>query len=145
MSPIHITRYTPNVQPGTYPAVVTDCSTRQAKDGGGEFRVWEFTLADDSGRTVSATSSMQTSPKSKAGKWIAAMIGRVPDPEEDIEVVGLPCTVSVILNDDGFERVETVIARAAPAPRRPTKAQDAPQGAVAVEVEEEATADPLPF
>lgn len=145
MSPIHITRYTPNVEPGTYPAVVTACGTRTAKDGGGEFRTWEFTLADGSGRTVSATSSMQTSPKSKAGKWIAALLGRTPDVDEDIEVIGLPCLVNVYLNDDGFERVDTVLGRKADAPRRPTKAQDAPQAPVAVEVEDDATADPLPF
>jgi hypothetical protein len=141
MSPITITRYVPSVAAGSYPARVTGCETRAAKDGSGEFRVWEFTLDDGTGRTVGATSSMQTSPKSKAGRWIAAMLGRTPDVEEDVEVIGLPVTIGVILNDDGFERVDQVLGRVAATPRRPTTPVEAPS---ALETEEVA-AEPLPF
>ena len=108
--PIEITAYVPNVKPGSYNAVCTGCTTRAAKDGSGDFRVWEFTLADGTGRTIGASSSLQTSPKSKAGKWIAAMLGRPPQVGENVEVVGLACIIGVELNDDGFERVTTVTA-----------------------------------
>lgn len=146
---IEITAYIPSVQPGSYNAVCTSCTTRAAKDGSGDFRVWEFTLADGSGRTIGASSSLQTSPKSKAGKWIAAMLGRPPQIGENVEVVGLPCIIGVELNPDGFERVTTVLAAqgGAPAHRQPAAASVAASEAPAKPAKGKPEADPdeLPF
>ena len=114
-----VTEHIPEVPAGTYPAVITDIQVKASKADGSEFRVWTFTLADGSGRTITGASSMQSTPKSKAGKWVAAIIGRVPTVGEKIELVGRHCVISVEINDDGYEKVTGVMApiTAPPAPR----------------------------
>lgn len=122
--PIEIA-YTPSVEPGAYEAVCTDVEVRE-KDGN-NYRRWTFTLVDNPDKSVTATSSMSVSPKSKGGKWIAALIGRPPVMGESVEVIGAPCTIGVTLNDDGFSTIESVLPRkAAPARKAPVNAVDAP-------------------
>ena len=117
--PIEVASYTPSVQPGAYQAVCTDVVAKASKDGG-EFRVWEFTL--DSGATISGSSSMATSPKSKGGKWLAALLGRTPQVGESVEPIGQRCTVIVGIKDTtGYEYVETVAAPTGPAKASPVK------------------------
>lgn len=101
--------YTPSLEAGTYEAVVTAIETRESKKDGAAYRWWEFTTED--GRTISAISSMAVGPKSKAGQWIAALLGRVPEMGEKVEVVGLPCLIGVTVNDDGFSQVSTLVGR----------------------------------
>jgi hypothetical protein len=73
------------------------------------FRVWSFQLTDGSLRMVEGSSSLATSPKSKGGKWVAALLGRTPAIGEEVEVEGLPCTVIVAIKETtGYEYVETV-------------------------------------
>ncbi len=103
--------YTPSVEPGAYEAVCTDVEVRE-KDGN-NYRRWTFTLTDGSDKQVTATSSMSVSPKSKGGKWIAALLGRQPAMGESVEVIGQPCTIGVTLNDEGFSTIESVLPRKA--------------------------------
>ena len=115
-----VTEHIPEVPAGLHPAVITDIQTKVSKQDQSEFRVWTFTLADGSGRTITGASSMQSTPKSKAGKWVAAIIGRTPAVGEKIELIGRHCTLSVIINDDGYEKVEAVLApMTQPASRKP--------------------------
>ena len=110
--PIEVTAYVPNVKPGAYQAVCTGVTDKAAKDDPSNiFRVWEFTLADGTGRTVGASSSLATTPKSKGGKWLAALIGRAPQVGEVVEPIGQRCTIIVAIKDTtGYEYVETVAA-----------------------------------
>ena len=122
--PIAIAGYVASISPGAYQAVCTDVETRTSKADGSEFRVWTFSLTDGSGRTVSASSSLLTSPNSKGGKWIAALIGRIPTEGESVEPVGRACTILVELNADGYERVTAVTAPSEPAAKSPVKPVD---------------------
>jgi hypothetical protein len=121
--PITTTAYVPNVAPGVYQAVCTGVEDKAAKaDPTNIFRVWDFTLADGTGRTVSGSSSVQTTPKSKGGKWLAALFGRPIEVGETLEPVGQRCTIIVALKETtGYEYVETVAPPqgAAPAARTP--------------------------
>ena len=119
--PFEVTAYVPSVQPGAYQAVCTAVEQKTAKDGSGDFRVWEFTLRDGSGRTVTSSSSILTTPGSKGGKWLAALLGHVPAVGETVEPVGKPCTIIVELNDAGYERVAMVTVPADAAPVSPVK------------------------
>ena len=107
--PITGTAYKPAVAPGIHQAVVTNIEDVESKtDPGTYFRGWEFTLADGSGLTVRASSSLATSPKSKGGKWIAALIGHPLAEGETVDLVGMRCTIIVGLKENGYETVETV-------------------------------------
>jgi hypothetical protein len=109
--PITGTAYTPAVAPGIHQAVITKIEDVESKtDPGSFFRGWEFTLSDGSGLTVRASSSLATSPKSKGGKWIAALIGHPLGVGETVELIGMHCTIVVGLKDNGYETVETVAA-----------------------------------
>ncbi len=120
--PIEVTEYIPNVPPAIYQATCTDVTTKTSKIDGSTFRVWTFTLRDGSGRTVQGSSSMQTTPGSKAGKWLTAMIGHVPAVGENVEPIGRACTIIVSLKaTSGYEYVETVAAPEIPAAASPVK------------------------
>jgi hypothetical protein len=113
---IEITAYIPTIPPGTYRAAVTGLELATSKTDGSHFRRWEFTIED--GRTIKATSSLQTTPNSKAGKWIAALMGgTLPQIGDKVTVIGRRCLISVGLNDQGFERVDAVMADVGAPPR----------------------------
>ena len=118
--PIHIEKTTSDITLGTHPAKVKSVGVRDSAEDDSQFRVWDFELAD--GKVVGATSSMATSQKSKAGKWIAAIIGRVPEADEDITVEGMDCIVEVAENKNGWPTVANVLAPL----RGPKKASGAP-------------------
>lgn len=124
--PIEVAAYTPTVAPGPHQATCTGVVEKAAKaDPTNLFRVWEFTL--DDGRTTSGSSSLSTSPKSKGGKWLAALLGRVPEPGESVEPVGRRCTIIVELDDNGYEKVTTVApaeSRGRTSPVKPMKAEE---------------------
>jgi hypothetical protein len=115
--PIEVAAYTPNVAPGAYEAVCTDVAVREGKDGS-SFRRWEFTLTDGTGKSISAASSLSTSPKSKGGKWLAALLGRTPAAGESVEPIGQHCTIIVELNENGYETVTAVVAATVKLPAR---------------------------
>lgn len=141
--PIEIA-YTPSLEPGTYDAVITNVEVRINKEQQ-PYRWWEFTTEE--GRTISAISSMNVGPKSKAGQWIAALLGRQPVMGESVEIIGLPCIIGVSVNPDGFSQIDTVLGRkkkAAPGASTPVieavRASEAP-----TEEPEPSPNDPLPF
>src|SRR4026208_2564593 len=113
LMPLEIKAYTPSVQPGPYQAVCTAVDVRSAKDGSGDFRVWEFTLRDNTGstgrRSASCASSAATR-RAKGGKGLAPLLGHAPTVGETVEPVGKACTILVELNEDGYERVIAVAA-----------------------------------
>jgi hypothetical protein len=89
--------------------------TRENKETGDEFNIWTF-LAQYNGTDVelTATSSTNTGPKSKAGKWAAALLGRAPTDEEiddDLQVLeGLPCRLIVEIDPDThYNVIEAVL------------------------------------
>ena len=145
--PLTVGQYEPQVQPGTYQATITGVVEDTSKKDGSRFRRWDFTL--DDGRTVTATSSLAFSAKSKAGEWLTAILGRQLVKDEEIEPVGLRCTISVVLNEDGYERIAGVFAPTSPKPapvRSASPAAAAPAaGSVPPATEEEAAAGDLPF
>lgn len=113
---IEITEYIPSIPPGTYRAAVTGMEVATSKVDGSHFRRWEFTIED--GRTIKASSSLQTTPNSKAGKWIAALVGGTfPKVGDRVTVIGRRCLISVVLNDQGYERVDAVMADVGAPPR----------------------------
>jgi hypothetical protein len=95
-----------NVAEGTYPATLTKLVTKQSPKFGGDFRVWTFQLAD--GSEVEGTSSMYTNPKSKPGRWMAALLGRRLVEGETVTLIGRPCLVSVIVDGD-YPKVDAVL------------------------------------
>ncbi len=108
--PFTVTAYIPSIKPGAYQAVCTDVEEKASrKDPTNTFRVWHFQLTDGSLRTVDGSSSLATSPKSKGGKWLAAILGKTPDIGELVSPENKPCTISVILDDNGYERVQDVM------------------------------------
>jgi hypothetical protein len=135
--PFTITSYIPSVKPGAYQAVCTGVEERAPKaEPDNLFRVWSFQLTDGSLRMVEGSSSLATSPKSKGGKWVAALLGRTPEVGETFDPVGLPCTVIVAIKETtGYEYVETV------AP--PAVAQTAAPAPVAAPGPSETVVDPL--
>lgn len=143
--PITVAAYTPSIAPGPYQATCTGLVEKAAKsDPTNMFRVWEFTL--DDGRTTSGSSSLSTSPKSKGGKWLAALIGRVPEAGEEVEPIGRRCTIIVELDDNGYEKVTTVAPPESKGPKSPVKPLDEATAKAAEQhaVQEDPT-DALPF
>ncbi len=135
--PFTATAYIPSIKPGPYQAVCTEVEDKvNPKDTTQEFRVWHFQLSDGSLRTIDGTSSLATSPKSKGGKWAAALIGHQPEAGELVEPEGKPCTIIVAIKETtGYEYVETVAPPAAP--------QTGAQKAEAIHAAQEG--DELPF
>jgi hypothetical protein len=88
---------------------------------------------------------MQTTPGSKAGKWLTAMIGHVPAVGEHVEPIGKACTIIVSLKaTSGYEYVETVAApEIAPASSPVRPLQEATDRAEAIHAAQEG--DDLPF
>jgi hypothetical protein len=144
--PLTVGAYEPQVEPGTYQATITAVQEATSTKDGSKYRRWDFTL--DDGRTVTGTTSLAFSATSKAGEWLTAILGRPLVKGEEIEPVGQRCTISVVLNPDGYERIAGVFA---PTSSKPTPVRSAPVaasgGAVSVPPasESEAATDDLPF
>jgi len=110
-----------DIPPGTYPGTLTGLDIKHSDKFDNDFRVWTFTL--DTGSVVEGSSSMSTNSKSKGGRWIAGMLGRVPAKGESVSLLGVRCLVQVIVGEDGWPKVEAVIAE----PSQPAqKARSAP-------------------
>lgn len=90
---------TVDIPPGTYPGKLSAVAVKTSV-AWGDFRAWDFLL--DEGHVVGGGSSMSTSSKSKAGRWIAALLGRKPDKGENVTalVIGKPCLVVVGMKDE---------------------------------------------
>jgi hypothetical protein len=91
---------------GTYPGKLTDLGVKVSEQYG-NFRTWDFTL--DNGSQVGGASSMHTGPKSKAGRWAMALLGRKPEKGEKVTLLGLPCLVVVGLDKNDWPVVTDVL------------------------------------
>lgn len=86
---------------------------------------WFFHVYDtEEGQELSATSSINFSPKAKPRKWIEAILARKLESGEQIDTDGLcPKDCQVVIKNDpdtGFARIEDVMGvRRRPAPKRP--------------------------
>lgn len=148
--PFEVKGYIPSVKPGAYPATLLSTEERSpAKDPTNVFRVWEFMISDGSQRTVDGSSSLASSPKSKGGKWLRAILGREPIEGEVVSPEGLPCTIIVAIKETtGYEYVETVAAATttpAEAPQAPVAVGVAPEATEGNTTPEMDTGDDLPF
>lgn len=121
-----------DIPPGTYPGTLTATTVKHSDKFDSDFRVWTFAL--DSGSVIEGSSSMNTGSRSKGGRWIAALLGRVPEKGEKPALIGRRALISVILGDDGWPKVGEVIAE--PSTSEP-KARSAPKAAAAVSEPEE--------
>ena len=103
-----------DISEGTYPATLKSLETKFSEKFGGEFRAWDFEL--ENGSVVGGASSLSTNGKSKGGKWIAALLGRVPEKGEKVtDLVGRKCLVHVF-DKDGWPAVDAVLPPMAAAP-----------------------------
>jgi len=112
------------VEPGTYPATLTNLEDFDYDDGEGKkvLRRWTFALTDEldsdgNPAVLDGVSSLALGPKSKAFGWISALLGRTPDKGEQITrsmLVGKACLVTVVEKDDGYSKIEAVV----PAPKK---------------------------
>jgi len=129
------------LEAGLYPAQLLSIE-QQASDTYGDFLKWTFKLrlADGSYTELSAASSMATGPKSKAYKWAAALLGQAPQPGAAQDLAGKVCSLNIIVNEDGFNRVDAVLPMNQPG-LAPGTAPDAPP----VRIEPTAAPDALPF
>ncbi len=142
--PFTVSAYIPSIKPATYEAVCIDIEEKTArKDPTNKFLVWHFQLTDGSLRTVDASSSLNTSPKSKGGKWLAALMGREPAVGETVDPSGRACLIEVALDDNGYEKAINVMAPIARSSVDSTVPKAAVDGASAQHAAQEG--DELPF
>lgn len=118
-----------DIPPGTYEAELLEIETLNSAQYG-DFRKWRFALTN--GSTVDGATSMSDNARSKAGKWIIAILGRIPTKGEKVNPVGGKCLVQVIENSDGWPKVENVLPPMAAG--SPTAKPEAPSAPVAVGV-----------
>lgn len=116
-----------DIPPGTYEAKLIGTEVR-ASDEWGEFRTWDFELAN--GSTVGGASSMFTGKRSKGGRWIAALLGHEPKAGENVTaaIAGASCLVVVGLDKNDWPKVTDVLPGLAP-----TAAGKAPPAAAEVD------------
>lgn len=99
----------PDIAPGTYKAQLL-----RVENGTGQFgpqRKW-FWLVDvnGTGEELSVLSSTNTSPGSKAYKWLAALLGRSPATGETIEdPTGKTVMLALSKNDKGYAKIDDVL------------------------------------
>ncbi len=95
------------VDPGIYDAVLE--GIEEGENDFGDFRKWRFTAQTPVGEhAITAMTSGASGPKSKAYKWAAVLLGHKPTGDEE-RLAGLPCQLHLIVNDDGFNRVEALL------------------------------------
>ncbi len=100
---------------GDYDAIHVTIEERESRDGS-TFKIWTFETAD--AVELSATSSLNSGPSSKAFKWAQAILGRTPTADEfddDLAVLaGMPCRLVVVVDEDGYNRIDSVLPAAKP-------------------------------
>ena len=113
--PFEIAKSNKDIEPGTYKASLAEVSIKEGETG--QYRLWDF-LADVNGELVpvSATSSMNTGPKSKAYQWLTALIGKAPQAGETIEdPIGKMVLLTISRKDNGFPKIDLLTAYVEPA------------------------------
>lgn len=118
------------VPAGTYPATFDGLEKKTSREGV-PFWVWKFGIATSDSRVeVSGASSEKTGPKSKAYKWLTALLGRRPEPGESLgdNLVGKACLLVVEQDEQGYNDVADVLP-----PAVTPRATVAPPAAVAID------------
>jgi hypothetical protein len=122
-----------DIPPGTYPGKLAALG-KKTSDAFGDFRTWDFTL--DTGSVVGGASSMNTGPKSKGGRWAAALNGGVQYKGTSTDLIGKPCLIVVGLDKNDWPVVTDVL---------PPLAKGAKKAPVIVDAEPRTDDDALPF
>ena len=104
---------------GTYPATLKSIEVKPSNEYG-DFRAWDFELAN--GSIVGAGSSMSMNAKSKGGRWTIALLGRIPARGETVDPIGQPCLVQVEEDAKGWPKVVAVLPPLAGSSATPEKA-----------------------
>jgi hypothetical protein len=117
---------------GIYPAQLLGIE-KLPSEAFGEFLKWSFRLrlADGNTSDLSAASSTSTGPKSKAYKWAAVLLGHAPAPGAAEDLTGKVCQLHVIVNEDGFNRVEALLPKSASATAPAVVFEDSPPAKLA--------------
>jgi len=146
---------TPLIPQGTYLAVLTGIKpkklhTQYSKPGvEDDFLEWTWEIDTDE-KTVEITSltSLATGPKSRIYEYLLALVGpekaQIGAGFEETDLVGKTVMASVVVTEDGFSKIETIV----PAPKTRAAAPAAAPKAEAKPVEvapSPAPEDDLPF
>lgn len=101
----------PVLPPGLFPARFAKIEV-QSNDNG-EFWLWTFVARNgDDDVEITATTSPRITPKTKAGKWISAMLGHQVEIGESIafvDLIDMPMQIVVTINDAGYSRIDSLI------------------------------------
>lgn len=127
---------------GLYPAKVVSIEKKSPTDptsGFGDYLRWTFMVQQANGipTPLSANSSTATGPKSKAHKWATAILGTAPKPGQPVDLAGRYCQLSLIINEEGFNRIDTILPAAAaptPVPVAESVRMDAPIATVSSDI-----------
>jgi len=99
------------VPPGTYRGVLVE--VREQERDGKKFLTWSFEVRTrEGGRTVRGYTSDRLGPRSKAYKWLTALLGREPREGEIVDTddfLGQRCLILVAEREDGRAVVENVL------------------------------------
>ena len=79
---------------GEYPATVTAITSTEGQFGP-ELQ-FDFTLADTAQTRIRAWAGATLSPKSKLGRWVQAILGKLPRELDTDELIGKRCIVAVL-------------------------------------------------
>lgn len=104
-----------NIPPGTYTGVLTKVENDESEYG--TFNKWFF-LVDVNGKAIeiSAVTSTNTGPRSKAYKWLTALLRRPLQSGETIDdPIGQKAILTIGDNEKGFSTVQEVAPFEGPA------------------------------
>lgn len=152
---IEVTAGAPTIPAGTYLAEVVGISpksmvTRFSKNGEEQdFLEWTWLVhGKDDDAEIRSLTTTQTGPKSRIFEYLVALLGAgrvdVGAGFEETDLIGKTAMVAIVINEEGFSKVDRVVAApVAAAPRgakaEPVKAPEVPGEAT------QAAQDDLPF
>lgn len=149
---IEVSSGAPTIPQGTYPASVVgitekSLATKYSKPGQeDDFLEWTWLVHLPGGHTeeIRSLTTTATGPKSRVFEYLMALLGKVDigDGFEESDLVGKQAMLSIIINDDGFSKVDRVVAM--PAQAAPAKGPKTPAPVAAADEAEE-SGDDLPF
>jgi hypothetical protein len=151
---------TPSIAPGTYLGTLVGIApkslvTQYSKNGKpDDFLEWTW---DIDGDEITSLTTLATGPKSRIFEYLVALLGadkvQIDAGFEENDLVGKSAMLSIIINDDGFSKVDRIVA--APKASKAPKAVPAAEAVYTAEVSAEdaqalmgtadAPLDDLPF
>jgi hypothetical protein len=129
MPQIRITAGGPMIAPGTYNATLVGCEdkhlvTKFTGEDGDDFLEWTWAIEGPQGDVeITSLTSLSTAPKSTMFSYLVAMLGASKaqvgaDFDTDRDLVGKRVMVGIITTDEGFSKINGVMA--APVGRQPS-------------------------